>query len=367
MLREVLGLPTAPYHEGYVAGYIRRFASDRGWACDMDAAGNLFVRYRHGVGGETVTPLVFEAHLDHPGFHVDAVDGSTATMSFLGKAPAVELVGTRLQIYGDPPDAASTPEPVGGGTVTKIHRRDGFYRPLAVEVELEEPHADVRPGGFAVFDLPTWSLAPGGHRLHARAHDDLAQVAAVLVLLDRLHREQPDADVTGLFTRAEEVGFVGARAAAESGRLPADAVVIVLECSGLPAERGFVVRAGDFTSMYDGWATTRLMQLADARAAADPGFLYQTPIPRRGTCNASLFAALGFRAAGLTLPMQNYHNQGPDGPAAEIIDLRDWITLADFLFTVATDFGDYDDIQRRIREKMDGIWDAERRYLQSNV
>ncbi len=364
MLREVLGLPTAPYHEGHVAAYIRRFASDRGWTCDIDAAGNLAVRYRHGVGGDTVTPLVFEAHLDHPGFHVDAVDGSAVAMSFLGKAPAVDLVGARLQMYAVPVGGASEPVPVGGGTVKRVHKSDAFYRPLSVEVELDAPATDVRPGGFAVFDLPTWSLAPGGHRLGARAHDDLAQVAAVLVLLDRLHRERPAADVTALFTRAEEVGFVGARAAAEAGTLPDGAVVIVLECSGLPAERGFVVRAGDFTSMYDGWATTRLMQLADARAAADPDFLYQTPIPRRGTCNASLYAALGFRAAGLTLPMQNYHNQGPDGPAAEIIDLRDWITLADFLFTVATDFGDYDDIQRRIRAKMDGIWKAERGHLE---
>ena len=368
-LREVLALPTAAYHEGHVADYIRDYAARRGWRCETDAAGNLHIRVRRGRAA--ATPLVFEAHLDHPGFHVDAADGSQVKMSFRGKAPGVDLVGGRVLIFSDPSPPTAAAQHGVAAVITATRALPGFYHPLEADAQLcdAQDTGDLapKPGDFAVFDLPTWSL--DGDRLSARAHDDLAQVAAVLVALDRLDRGDADVDadvdvdVTGLFTRAEEVGFVGARAAVEAGSLPEAAVVIVLECSGLPAERGFVVRAGDLTSMYDGWATTRLMQLADQRAAADPGFIYQTPIPRRGTCNASLYAAMGHKAAGLTLPMQNYHNRGPDGVAAETIDLRDWTTLTDFLITVATDFGDYTQIQQRIRDKMDRIWDAEKSNL----
>jgi len=354
ILREVLGLPTAPFHEQRVVDFVRHFARERGLRCTADSWGNLYLHHERGLASDP--PIVFEAHIDHPGFVVETVDGHTARLGFLGKAPAVDLVGTPLQVYRGTDGGPWT------ARVTEEQRRDGFYRPLAVTAELEQGgDTEVEPGDFAVFDLPTWELE--GHVLSTRAHDDLAQVASVLVTLDRLARQDEPVNAIGLLTRAEEVGFIGAYGVTEANVLPRDAVVIVLECSGLPLERGFVVRCGDLTSVYDGWATTRLLQLADEAVQADPEMIFQTPLPRRGTCNASLYTARGYRAAGLTLPMANYHNQGDGRIEPECIDLRDWHALIRFLYRIATRFGRYDDIARGVRDKVDRLWQSEKSNL----
>ena len=355
-LRQVLALPTAPFHEAHVARFVEAFARERDLPCRQDRFGNLYVTYRHGRPRSG--PLVLEAHMDHPGFHINAVHGSIAELAFLGKTAATTLDGQSLRVYSDA-------EGDSGGGAAKVVRSKpgpGFYRPLMLEAEVP---AGVRAGDFAVFDLPTWQL--DGTRLSARAHDDLAQVAAVLCTLDRLARGGDEAHVVGLFTRAEEVGFIGAYGATEADLLPRDAVIVSLECSGLPRERGFVVRCGDKTTVFDGWATTRLLELADAEAAQDEHFIFQTPIPRRGTCNASLYTARGWVATGLTLPMENYHNWGDGAIRPEIIDTRDWATLVNFLGIVCTQFGPYEDTRRRVQQHVERLWHNERQHLQPDA
>ena len=364
LLRDTLALPTAPFHEGRVSAFIRDFAAARNLPCEADRYGNLAVALRRGTGDAATQPIVLEAHTDHPGLHVAAVDGDTVTLDFLGKAPAgVDLVGTPLLVCRD----GSTK--TARATVTATQLRDHFYRPLTVTATLDENRElNPREGDFATFDLPTWDL--DGTRLAARACDDLAEVAAILCTLDGLLQHDEPVHLTALFTRAEEVGFVGAYGVTTTGLIPPAAVVLSLECSGLPAElagRGFVIRLADKTSVFDGWVSTRLLQLADERAAAEPDFRYQTPLPRKGTCNASLYAARGYAATGLTLPMQNYHNAGPDGVAPEAIDTRDWATLVSFLGTVCTRYGDHAPVARRINEHLDRVWAGEREMLESSV
>ena len=366
LLRDVLALPTAPFHEGRVSHYIQTFAASRGLPCEADRYGNLTITLRRGGDNDAgpLQPIVLEAHTDHPGLHVTAVDGDTLTLEFLGKAPAsIDLVGTPLLICRDGSTATAR------ATVTATEPRDHFYRPLTVSATTDKNRElDPREGDFSTFDLPTWDL--DGTRLAARACDDLAEVAAVLCVLDALLQHDEPAHVIALFTRAEEVGFVGAYGITTTGLIPPDAVVLSLECSGLPAElagQGFVIRLGDKTSVFDGQVSTRLLQLADECAAADDDFRYQTPLPRKGTCNASLYAARGYAATGLTLPMQNYHNAGPDGVAPEAIDTRDWATLVSFLGTVCTHYGPHATVRQRINDHLDRVWQGERETLADSV
>ena len=48
ILKEVLSLPTAPFHESEVAGYIRTFCKGLGLAPKEDRYGNIIVRYKKG-------------------------------------------------------------------------------------------------------------------------------------------------------------------------------------------------------------------------------------------------------------------------------------------------------------------------------
>src|SRR5690606_22149112 len=67
MLVELLSLPTSPFNEQFVADYIRRWAAGRpGLELSHDEFGNLRLRLRRG--GNAGRPLVFSAHMDHPGF-----------------------------------------------------------------------------------------------------------------------------------------------------------------------------------------------------------------------------------------------------------------------------------------------------------
>ena len=75
----------------------------------------------------------------------------------------------------------------------------------------------------AVFDLPDFSIDED--YLVMRAADDLAGCGCILAALDRLRVDPPAGDVYGVFTRAEEVGLVGARLLAEAGTLPLDTLV----------------------------------------------------------------------------------------------------------------------------------------------
>jgi putative aminopeptidase FrvX len=64
------------------------------------------------------------------------------------------------------------------------------------------------------------------------------------------------ASVYGVFTRAEEVGFIGAIQLAKSKQLLQDVTVVSLETSAeLPPAKigaGPIVRVGDRTSVFDG-------------------------------------------------------------------------------------------------------------------
>src|SRR5690606_36935950 len=111
------------------------------------------------------------------------------------------------------------------------------------------PKGHVEPGAIGTFDVPSATVR--GERLHTKSADDLAQVALLLAWLAECARTNAPCHAVGLFTRAEEVGFVGASGLLETGLLPEEEVpLIVLECSkALPGVadigKGPVLRVGD--------------------------------------------------------------------------------------------------------------------------
>jgi endoglucanase len=140
--------------------------------------------------------------------------------------------------------------------------------------------------------------------------------------------ESPGA-VYGLFTRAEEVGLIGALLAAEGGLLPRDTTVVSVETSlalpGAEQGKGPVIRTGDRATTFDNAAEAYLAQAGRKLTQDVPGFKVQRQLMGAGGCEASAFAAYGYSVTGLAYPLGAWHNAGPDNTiVSEHISLDDF-------------------------------------------
>jgi len=324
ILRDVLTLPTAPFREQAVVDYIRRFAADHGLKFSQDGGGNVLVRYRRGRGG---AKWVFTAHMDHPGFVAVRRRGRTLWAEFRGGVGLEYFKGARARFFA--PDGEI-------GAVVESARATGRRSWLAVRLKLDAL-ADVPAGTVGMWDFPGMRIRRG--RVSARGCDDQVGVAAVLCAMRRLVRQGVDADVTGLLTRAEEVGFVGALAACRQRSIPLRTPVIGLETSlaqpQAPLGGGVVIRVGDAMRTFDPSLTAHITAVA-ARAAGQGELTYCRCLMPGGTCESTAYQAYGYRAAALCVPLGNYHNRGPNTKIApEQIHLDDFASLVSLLTAVA--------------------------------
>lgn len=294
LLRSILAQPTAPFHEDAVRTEILiQLAQCPNVTVDQDAFGNVVACYR-GCSGHA--EYAFAAHMDHPGFVGD---------EFLGGVP-------------------------------EEWRRNGTRRDF---------------GAFAMWDLPAFELKDG--RVHSRACDDLIGCVAIVALFHRLERIGAEATVYGLFTRAEEVGFVGAIQLAKSGLVPKDVTIVSLETSsekgGLARMGdGVVIRVGDRTSVFDDTATTVL-----AKVAADAKISHQRRLMSGGTCEATAYQLYGYRTAALCVALGNYHNCGPDHQiVAEYVSLDDVAGMIQLMTRVVSEESPADP-HAALREKLE--------------
>jgi endoglucanase len=325
--------PTATCLEQAPAGWIRSFVRRNGrLALSEDSAGNLVVRYP-SRGRATSPPLVLVAHLDHPGFVVRAVDGRRVALEFRGGVRLRHVRrGAGVEFF-----ARGGDRPVGRGTLVAVRGQGvrGARRLAAAAARVTRGRAEA--GGFAMWALPACVIRRG--RIEGRALDDLLGAAAALATLDEIARARPrGARVWGLFTRAEEVGFWGALAAIRAGTVPHDARVLSLEASRAlphaPQGAGVIVRVGDARSLFHPPLVDVLVREARSLAAEDSSFRFQRRLMDGGSCEATAFCAAGYRAAGLALPLGNYHNmRGLDGGSPSIG--AEHVRAADYLAEVA--------------------------------
>lgn len=314
----IVGQPAVPLVEHLTLGAVERLAADAGLPARRDPVGNLVV----GRGGD----LVLVAHLDHPGFAVETVEGPMARLAFRGGVRAgVAVPGTAVLLHR--PKAA---DPVGRAVLRTVDERDGRLAGAVVEVVDGEAAA----GGFAVWDVTAYEVTDG--RLTARACDDLVGVAAGLAAL----ADSGAGRASLLATRAEEIGWFGALEAVRVRTIPPGATVLSLECSPMlphaPQGGGVIVRVGDRRSTFDPELNEVLWQRAQ-----DGGFPAQRRLMDGGSCEATAFCARGLRASGLALPLAGYHNQPDDparpGPVAESVLVADLEAEAALLRSLCED------------------------------
>ncbi|MBX6772198.1 MAG: hypothetical protein IRY83_10770 [Chloroflexi bacterium] len=325
LLSDLAAVPTAPLHEEAVARIAARYAARLGLSPRLDRYGNLIIAYHRGSPAH---PVALVAHLDHPGFEIsDVGPGSHARAILRGGMPAACF--TR-----EVPVLVVTDRGTVPGVITGAAVEPGVGRVTSLDLTCDAP---VAVGDFAVADLP--GLHRDGDELAMRAADDLAGTAVALsVLRAVVLREQP-AHLYVLLTRAEEIGLIGAALIAEQRILPAETVVVSIECSrtlpGAELGQGPVIRVGDRSRSFHPEGEALLLAARDR--------LPLVPIQRQlmsgGTCEATAFAQYGYRVTGVALPLENYHNVGQGNIIApERIHWRDLVgavALLDAAITVA--------------------------------
>jgi len=373
-LRQITALPTAAGREWRISNWIKQWVADRpALHLADDAAGNLVVSFKDApdIDGPR-PPLFITAHLDHPAFVVERILGpGTVELSFRG--------GVMDIFFEDAPVIVHT---TGGSRLrATLAGSDnlGIGSPFKHYIaELHESADDV-----AVGDVATWDFTDGHSAdiidglLHTPACDDLAAVAAAIATMDILADLAAAGGEEGavnhtrlLFTRAEEIGFVGAIAACKLGTMPPNSRVIALENSRAfddsPIGGGPIVRVGDRMSIFEPRLTAACARRAEevfarpaqpiaSQTAADISKGGARPWQRKlmagGACEASVFCGYGYQATCLCLPLGNYHNMphlaelqagtydrttyGPPRCAREFISVADFHGLVDLLVALA--------------------------------
>ena len=305
--RVILSEPTAPFHEAAVRRAIAGLLED----CPRvqlreDAFGNLLAHYR-GEGANAPARWAFSAHMDHPGWVRPPGD----------HAGAWRFLGGVEQGYLD----------------ANCDRIRDF-------------------GQFAMWDLEPFEARDG--QIHGRACDDLIGCAAIVATLRELDGAGAPVECHGFFTRAEEVGFVGAIHLAREGWIAeAGLTVISLETSAErpPARMGAgpILRVGDRTSVFDNAALAQI-----ERVARDAPLSIQRCLMSGGTCEGTAFQLYGVRTAALCIALGHYHNRAPDRRIeTEYVLVDDFCCLAALCTQIAQSSGNPHDPAAELRAKLE--------------
>lgn len=343
--------PAVAFHENGVATAVRTALTEIGATWRTDNFGNIIARVP-GSNSGGVPPIAFMAHMDHPGFEIVGRDGDDLIGNASGGIPpGAFAAGVPLQVI----------LPAGRRISAETVGQHGDERDRQARIRLTESSGDDIPiPSPAVFDLPDFSIEDD--LIVMRAADDLAGCASILSALDSLQGDPSDGDVYGVFTRAEEVGLVGARLLAEARTLPMDTLVVSLESSrtlqGAEIGGGPVIRVGDAGSTFNSDAETALIRAREVLTGKNDGFRAQRQLMSGGVCEASAFNAWGYKSTGMAFPLGNYHNGAEDGSiAAEYIHRDDYLNGAALITEAARQVSmRWDTVfSRRIRQVPDSM------------
>ncbi len=351
-LIELTNLPTTSGREHNVVAWVRAWAERRPQIrATADAAGNVLLTLK---GRKRQAPVIAAAHMDHPGFVVESVEGKRLTALFMGGVMEPYFVGAAVEFHS-----------IGGVIGAVVASAPDVDSRVILDLGRGPTPA---AGDIGRWRFPARALGVKGDLLSAPACDDLAGVAAALVALDKA-RKNPQLNHFGvLLTRAEEEGFIGAIGACKLGTIPTGARLLSIETSrsfpDSPIGAGPIVRVGDLSSIFDHQLTNAVTEVVRARKIT-----HQRKLMAGGSCEATAFGAYGHRATGLCLALGNYHNMadidgvkagGPAVLAPEVISLADFDGLTGLMLAVAEGI---DEASSSIADRLDRRYETSRHLL----
>jgi putative aminopeptidase FrvX len=353
----VLRHPTAPYFEHAVRAEVESVCREYGLRHRRDDFGNVIVELKTAVAGR---PVVLAAHMDHPGFEIVKPLGQQRWLArFRGGVPDQYFRrGLRVRLM---------PGNITARLTSRVNHHERWFALRAARPATTRPE-------FATWDLKDFQVR--NRRLYSRACDDLIGVVTVLATLVDLKASRARVNVIGLLSRAEEVGFHGALAAAsESGRracLPKNALVISLETSrelpGVEIGQGVILRVGDRASVFDAQAMRFLSEVSGELKRRRQEFRFQRGLMSGGTCEATAFQELGFQTAAVCVGLGNYHNCGERNRIrAEYVDIGDVGTMVNLLAEAARRMADFRELVGRLPQRLRRLLREARPRLRSTA
>ncbi|MSQ14832.1 MAG: M20/M25/M40 family metallo-hydrolase [Dehalococcoidia bacterium] len=316
--------PATSFHEEMVAEFILAYLKDFGLEADRDSFGNIITKYQKGEARDT---MALVAHMDHPGLEIIEANGNAPRSNLLGGVrPEYFQKDVSVRIFS------------GDKVVPGVIKRCTPAQADGLSVLDLETQGQVKVGDFGVWDIDDFQERDGF--FHLRAADDLAGCGAALGTLRELSRAGATASVYAVFTRAEEVGLIGATLVAKEGLLPKDTIIVSLESSrelpGAQIGEGPVIRVGDARSTFHPEAERFLLAARDKLIAEDPSIKIQRQLMSGGTCEATAFSVFGYRSTGIAFPLGNYHNMSEGNELkAEYISSKDFDTGISLLVKAA--------------------------------
>ena len=301
------------------------------WAkTETDTAGNLWVKL-----GQGDNPVVIVAHLDEIGFRIDTINADgTLTLRNRG--------GFILSLFEGEPALIHT----GSADIAGIFlpRDSGFTRhlppPLKVSVGAAT-RAGAESLGVKVgqtITMPKQYVRLAGTRATGRSFDDRMGCASLILALRRLDRAKLKHAVVFVFSTREEIGLEGAGAVAHqlgTGTrrvhaidtfVSADSPLELQNFAVATLGAGAVARALDNSSITPPAYVDSLAQLARAR-----GIALQIGTTNGGN-DGSMFTPFGVVDVPMGWPLRYSHSP------AEVVDLKDLVSLADLVRAVAEDW-----------------------------
>ena len=320
ILKLLGGCPATSFHEGLVSRRIVDILDASKIDYRVDMYGNIIARVDGNLEAESESlPIAFVAHMDHPGFEVVRYEEELPIATSLGGVPLASITKGANAFYFDE---------TGNRLKCELEPIPGDQNELLVKSSVLPP-----VGAPIVFALDDFSISEDILRM--RAMDDLAGCAAIIASLEELKNNPSASEVYGVFTRAEEVGLIGARLLSLEKTLPQNTFVVSVETSsiipGVTQGEGPVIRTGDASYTFNSEAEQILIMGREAIKSSDSDFKCQRQLMSAGSCEASAFAVNGYRTTGIAFPLGNWHNatttiRDPDGGVGD-----EYISVYDFI------------------------------------
>jgi putative aminopeptidase FrvX len=350
LLYEIGQIPVAPFHEKRIKQYILKKLSKLDVRVSEDEYGNIIAVYE-GAGAKDTGGIALGAHMDHP-----AVEIVNNESGYLLGSIHKKFFDNPVSILVYPSSPQDNDIPIKGMIRECEKGEDGL---LHFKISLEEDLTE--SPCFGVWDIPAAAIKD--NYAHMRAVDDVAGCALVITVLEELTRIKAPCRCYGIFTRAEEVGFIGASALIQQNIIPKDAVVVSIETSkSLPDAvigNGPVIRAGDAIMTFDGKAEFLLQHSKKLLLKENPDRHVQRQLMTGGGCEGTVYSLAGYPTTGLAIPLGNYHNMGVDNTIMpEYVDLNDFCCGAELLITAAANV--HCDYESELRSEL--LSHAERFY-----
>ncbi len=311
---ELSNIPTTSFHEELIADFIKSELTKNKIEFIEDKWGNIEALLQ----GETNKEIVYISHMDHPGFEItEKIDTKLFKAKTLGGLPKlcdfentkIKTISLKNEIKGN----LILNDKENNSDEFRFSNSDRWLNKEFVLIELE--NEDIEFPCPVVFDLPV----PRVHKdeIITPVADDLAGCSLILEALKILKNKNMKYSIRAIFSRAEEVGLLGARLIAKSGRISKDSIIVSVETSselpGAISGSGPIIRTGDRASTFDNTGEIILLSSVRELLKEDKNFKYQRQLMNLGGCEATAFSAFGYKVTGISLPLINWHNATQSG------------------------------------------------------